>query len=185
MKYEQQSIGREKAIALSESKWWEGISSREIAEFQMLTEELCLPFSVFHKAIEETLGRPVFTHEFSSLGFDGLIAELFDGAAPRTFDEVMDLIPAAKRIIVTVSPSSSETFSIIRRAVVPTGKTILAFPSNPYGHCSICWGTASGAFHWIERTPGGGGIPICPKCVAWEGALSEFKAATNPSNTSA
>jgi hypothetical protein len=95
-----QTIGKEAAIHLAESGWWKTKTDREIAEFQMLTMELCLPFERFHEAVEKTLGRPVYTHEFSSLGFDGLLAELFDAAPPRTFGDILDLIPAEKRILV-------------------------------------------------------------------------------------
>lgn len=63
---EQNSIGREKAIEMAESKWWVGKSCVEIAHFQLHTEELCMDFTDFHAAVEKTIGRPVFTHEFST-----------------------------------------------------------------------------------------------------------------------
>lgn len=100
MKHEIQSIGREAAIALSETKWWENRSDREIAEFQMLTDEMCMPFPIFHKAVQKTLGRPVYTNEFGSAGYDGLLAELFDNAPPRSMQDILDLIPAEKRIVI-------------------------------------------------------------------------------------
>jgi RNAse (barnase) inhibitor barstar len=96
----QNSLGREQAIALSDTEWWKTKTHREIAEFQMQTSELCCPFDVFHEAIEKTLGRPVFTHELG-LNFDGLWDELFDGAQPPTFLEILDLIPEDKRVIVS------------------------------------------------------------------------------------
>jgi hypothetical protein len=101
MKYTRQSIGREAALALIDKKWWEGKSSRDIAEFQMLTAELCMPFGDFHKAIEEAVGRPIFTHEFG-MNWDGIVAELFDGAPAPSFDEILEMIPADKRIVITV-----------------------------------------------------------------------------------
>lgn len=90
---------REQAIALSESKFWEGMSHREIAEFQIMEERLCMPFSVFHEAVEKTLGRPVFTHEFG-LNLQGIKDELFSGKEPPTMEEVINLIPEEKRILV-------------------------------------------------------------------------------------
>lgn len=101
MKHQQQSIGKEKAIALAESKWWEGKTHREIVEFQMLTKELCMPFPIFHEALEKTIGRPVFTHELG-LNFDGIMEELFDGKAPPTFEEIMNLIPEEKRTFIQI-----------------------------------------------------------------------------------
>jgi hypothetical protein len=71
-----ESIGKEKAIELANSKWWIGKSAREIAEFQMKTVELCIPFDKFHEAIEVALGRGVWTHEFA-LNLNGLFKELF------------------------------------------------------------------------------------------------------------
>lgn len=95
----QQSIGRDAAITLHDSKWWEGKTHREIAEFQMATQELCVPFSVFHEAMEKTLGRPVFTHEFG-LNFDGLLGELMGEKEPPSFEQIMAMIPQDKLILV-------------------------------------------------------------------------------------
>jgi len=90
---------KENAIALAESKFWEGMTHRQIAEFQMCEEKLCMPFSVFHEAIEKTLGRPVCTHEFG-LNFMGLKDELFNGKQAPTLEEIINLIPKDKRFIV-------------------------------------------------------------------------------------
>lgn len=59
-------MNKEQAIAMAESKWWEGKTAQEIAVFQLNEDLLCMPFNVFHKAVEEWLGRPVWTHEFVS-----------------------------------------------------------------------------------------------------------------------
>jgi hypothetical protein len=97
-----QSIGREQAIALAETNWWESKSQREIAEFQILTVELCCPFAIFHQAMVDTLGRPVWTHEFG-LNYNGLLGELFDGKPSPSFQEILDLIPEEKRIVIVKS----------------------------------------------------------------------------------
>lgn len=94
-------LTREQAIALSETKFWEAMTPREIAEFQLHTECLCMPFDVFHEAMEKALGRPIFTHEFG-LNPDGLKKELRGEAGPPTFEEIVNLIPAEKRIVVTL-----------------------------------------------------------------------------------
>jgi hypothetical protein len=90
---------KESAIALAESKFWEGMTHRQIAEFQLCEEKLCMPFSVFHEAVEQTLGRPVYTHEFG-LNFQGLKDELFSGKQAPTLEEIINLIPEDKRLIV-------------------------------------------------------------------------------------
>lgn len=90
----QKSIGREQAIKLSKTKWWEGKSSREIAEFQLFTAELCCPFDVFHAAIEESLGRSVWTHEFAT---EQLFLEFLGRARAPTMEEIINLVPDAQK----------------------------------------------------------------------------------------
>ena len=58
-------LTKEQAIAFAENKCYENMTYRQIAEFQMEQDKLCMPFGVFHEAMEKTLGRPVFTHEFA------------------------------------------------------------------------------------------------------------------------
>jgi len=92
-------LTKEKAIELYNSKFWENMTHRERAVFQMNEPRLCMPFEVFHEAMEKAIGRPVFTHEFG-LNYDGLFNELMNGAPVPSFEDVMNLIPAEKRVIV-------------------------------------------------------------------------------------
>lgn len=92
-------LTKEQAIAFYENKCYENMTYRQITEFQMEQERLCMPFDVFHKALEETLGRPVFTHEFA-LNRDGLQKELYGEKEPPTFEEVISLIPKEKLILI-------------------------------------------------------------------------------------
>ena len=62
---------------------------------------LCMPFDVFHQAVEKTLGRPVYTHEFG-LNYEGIKAELLDGADPPSLEDILNLIPEEKRVVVLV-----------------------------------------------------------------------------------
>ena len=94
------SIGKEKAIELSLTEWWKEKSYREIAEFQLFTTELSCPFDVFHEAVEKSLGRPVFTHEFG-LNYDGICKEFLGEKEPPTMNEILNLIPQEKLIVVT------------------------------------------------------------------------------------
>jgi len=96
------SIGRDAAIALRHTEWWKGKSDREVVEFQMTTVELCMPFDQMHRALEAVLGRPVFTHEFG-LNYAGLLAEVQGTQPTPTFDDILALIPADKRIFVVVA----------------------------------------------------------------------------------
>lgn len=95
------SIGKEKAIELYHSNWWEGLSYREIAGFQLFTTELCCPFDVFHEAVEKSLGRPVFTHEFG-LNYLSICKEFLEERKQPTLEEIINLIPEDKRIVLEV-----------------------------------------------------------------------------------
>lgn len=99
MKY--QSIGKKAAIALHNSKWWEGKTEREIAKFQLFTDELCVPFGIFHRALECSLGRPVFTHEIA-MNRDGIAMELIGEKDAPSIEEIVNIIPEDKRIIIVV-----------------------------------------------------------------------------------
>lgn len=98
-KYKRQSIGKQKAIALFDSGWWKGKPAKEIATFQFFTDELCMPFDIFHEALEKAIGRPVWTHELV-LGHDGIAKELRGEKEAPTMEEIINLIPEDKRIIV-------------------------------------------------------------------------------------
>lgn len=89
----------EQAVALAESRWWETCSDYDIALFQLHEDRLCLPFERFHEAVEKALGRPVFTHEFGTLGHAGLCRELLGDKPRPSFADILALIPAAKRVV--------------------------------------------------------------------------------------
>lgn len=90
---------KEQAIALAESNWWANRTARQICLFQMFEDRLCMPWSEFHKAAGEALGRPVYTHEFG-LNRDGLQRELMGEQPAPTLEEIMNMIPEAKRILI-------------------------------------------------------------------------------------
>jgi hypothetical protein len=89
---------KQQAIDLYESKFWEGMSMEEIAKFQLFEDKLCMPFDIFHEAIEKVLNRPVFTHEFAYS--DNLKKEMLGEKPAPDFDDILNLIPENKRIIV-------------------------------------------------------------------------------------
>ena len=96
-----EQLTKEQAIKFYKSGVWKEMSLRQRAEFQILQDLVCMPFDIFHEAVEKTLNRPVYTHEFG-LNRDGLIGELFEGKEPPTLQEIIEMIPAEKRIIVSV-----------------------------------------------------------------------------------
>ena len=91
-------LTKEQAIVFCENECYKGMTYRQIAEFQMEQDKLCMPFDVFHEAIEKTLGRPVFTHEFAFR--EELRKELYGEKEPPTFEEICALIPEEKLILI-------------------------------------------------------------------------------------
>jgi hypothetical protein len=92
-------LTKEQAIKFAEDRLWLNMSLRQRAEFQAVQKRLCMPFDIFHEAVENTLGRPVFTHEFG-LNMDGIKKELFEDARAPTFEEILGMIPEDKRVIL-------------------------------------------------------------------------------------
>ena len=86
--------------AIKEAKPAHHMSGEERAHEMTTREKLEVPFELIHKRIEDLVGRPVFTHEMG-LNWAGLIEE----ARTRehsTFEEVIELIPEEKRVIVQI-----------------------------------------------------------------------------------
>ncbi|MBA7495387.1 hypothetical protein ES702_05969 [subsurface metagenome] len=98
---------KKQALKLYEAKFWEKLTYRERAEFQLFTNRLCMPFHIFHKALEETLGRGVYTHEFAYSGH--LKQEFLGKRQPPTLDEILNLIPKDKRIIIKIEKEAKVT----------------------------------------------------------------------------
>ena len=93
-------VTKEQAIALAEGKFYEGMTHREIAEFQISQDLLCMPFGVFSEALSKCLGRGVYTHEFANR--DQLIRELYGERPAPSFDEIIGLIPKDKLILINI-----------------------------------------------------------------------------------
>lgn len=92
-------LTKEEAIAFHDSEVWKDWTHEQICDFQMWQTCLAVPFSRFHEAVEKTLGRPVFTHEFG-LAYGEMQQERLGKRSAPTFEEVLCLIPEEKRIVV-------------------------------------------------------------------------------------
>ena len=90
---------KKQALVLYKTKFWKDLTNKEIVKFQLFEKKLCMPFGVFHKAIENVLKRPVYTHEFG-FNYEGLRKEFLGKEKPPTMKEIIELIPEEKRIIV-------------------------------------------------------------------------------------
>jgi hypothetical protein len=94
-------LTKEQAVRMAGSNWLADMSHRDIAMFQMHEPLLCMPFDVFHEAVEKALGRPVWTHEFG-MNWDGIAKELRGERPAPTFEEIVDLLPTAKRVLLVI-----------------------------------------------------------------------------------
>jgi hypothetical protein len=94
------SLTHEQAVALGKTDWWIGMPTHDIVQFQLFEDRLCMPFGEFQQAVQDALGRPVWTHEFAA---PDLLRAEFLGDRPRpTFEDILNLIPAEKRIVVSL-----------------------------------------------------------------------------------
>lgn len=57
-----------------ENQWWKSDDARTLAYYQLNEDTLLIPFSRFHGALENLLGREVQTFEFA-VNIEGLRAE--------------------------------------------------------------------------------------------------------------
>ncbi len=96
-------LTKDQAIALAGSGFWETMSYRDRAMFQTFEDRLCMPFEVFHEAVTETLGRPVYVHEFG-LNRAGLRRELLGEAPTPTLSDILSLIPPEKLVVLYARP---------------------------------------------------------------------------------
>jgi len=96
-----EQLTTEQAIAFAESGVWKEWDNEQIVRFQLFQSKLCMPFSRFHEAIEKVLDRPVYTHEFG-LNPDGIKEEYLGTKQAPTLEEIINLIPEEKRLVIGV-----------------------------------------------------------------------------------
>jgi hypothetical protein len=94
----QKSIGREAAIKMAQSGWWKDLSPRQICKVQLFIKECCMPFREFTTALNEALGRPVYTHELADI--QSIQLEYLGEKDAPTMEEIVGMLPAEKVIIL-------------------------------------------------------------------------------------
>ncbi len=94
-------LSTEQAIEFAKSEAWKNLTDQQKVAFQLYQEKLCMPFGVFHGAVESALGRPVWTHEF--IGVDKLRDE-FEGKCKKpSLEDIISLLPKDREIITVVT----------------------------------------------------------------------------------
>jgi uncharacterized FlaG/YvyC family protein len=91
-------LTEKEAISIAESKIWEKWTNEEIVRFQLFQDRLCMNFSRFHEAMEKVLNRSIYTDEFGYR--DKLVEEYLGIKEAPTFEEIINLIPKEKQIII-------------------------------------------------------------------------------------
>jgi len=99
-KWSEVQLTQEQAIEMAKSNVWKDWTSEQVVRFQMFQERLCMDFSHFHKCVQEVLGRTVFTHEFAFR--DELVKEYLGAKETPTFEDILNLIPDEKRLVIGV-----------------------------------------------------------------------------------
>lgn len=91
-------LTEKQAIAIAKGGEWKDWTDDEVVRFQLYQDRLCIDFDRYHKAIGNVLGRPVYTHEFINRT---ALQEEYEGKRPApTFEEIINMIPAEKRIVI-------------------------------------------------------------------------------------
>lgn len=93
-------LTEQQAIVFAKSKEYEHWTDEQIVRFQLFQKRLCMDFGRFHQAMEAVLGRPVWTHEFADA--DRLKEEYLGTRSAPTMEEIINLIPEEKRLILNV-----------------------------------------------------------------------------------
>lgn len=78
-------LTKEEAMAYAATEWYKGKSAKEILDFQLFEDRLCMPLDLFQKALEEVLGHPVQTIDLCTKGWACLQYEYI--TQNLTFDE--------------------------------------------------------------------------------------------------
>lgn len=91
-------LTREQAIAVASGGEWKDWTDEEVVRFQLYQKRLCMDFDRFHQALGKVLNRPVFLHEMAD--FESLQAEYEGKKSAPTFEEIINMIPEEKRVII-------------------------------------------------------------------------------------
>lgn len=91
-------LNKQQALDFYNSKVWEDMTNEQLVKFQLFQELLCIPFSLFHEAVEKVLERPVFNTEFANP--DKLRAEYLGESPAPTLDEILGQLPKEKLLLI-------------------------------------------------------------------------------------
>lgn len=91
-------LNKEESLKFFESDIWKNWTPKQIVELQLFQKRVCVPWGLFRESIEKVLERPVYTHEFAFA--ENLKKEFIGEKKAPTLEEIINLIPEKKRIII-------------------------------------------------------------------------------------
>lgn len=96
---------REEAIEIAESGIWQEWSADRIVGLFLFDGEgrLFCPIDVLYASLRESFGRPVYTHELAESNIGNIREEFLRDREPPTLEEILDLIPEEKLIILDLT----------------------------------------------------------------------------------
>jgi len=92
-------LTKKQAEELGKSGVWETWSDEEVVKVQLFQKRHCVGIPKFSAALSKILGRPVLTHEIA-YNIEGLQNEYLKKAPAPTMDEILNLVPKKRRILV-------------------------------------------------------------------------------------
>jgi len=93
-------LTKDQAIKFAQSEIWKDMTDQQIVEFQLFQPRLCMPFEEYLRAISAVLKRDVSVHEIRLSNYDALKAEFLGEKHPPTLEEIINMIPEEKRILI-------------------------------------------------------------------------------------
>lgn len=94
------SIGRENAIKMFQREWWVGKSYRDVALVGLSLQELTLPLTILHLAVENTLAKPIAV-SFVKEEPEKLLRRILGKMPPLTLAQIHDIaFPGKERDLV-------------------------------------------------------------------------------------
>ncbi len=95
-------LTEQQAINFANSEEWKEWTDEQIVRLQLFQKRLCVPFSRFQEAMTKVLGRSIWTHEFTTSNHDNLVQEYLGTKPAPSFEEIVNLIPEEKRVILNL-----------------------------------------------------------------------------------
>ncbi len=84
-------LNRDQAVALYDSEFWRYLNAEERACFQLTVGRLCMPFLIFHQAVELCLNRRVTAAEYLRPRL--LLNELTGNLPAPPIEDILSLVP--------------------------------------------------------------------------------------------